>query len=391
MGEAAEARPTGAKELPARPAAPSLRVVHIINFMAKGGGLEKGVATLIRRASPDIEHVVVTIAGAREPEGMLPAGTRLFNLAKAPGHSLRFIGRLARLLRELKPCVVHTRNWPGVDGILAARLAGIRTVIHGEHGWGVADSQGTNWKRILMRRLVSRWTRSFVCVSKDIERWLRETVRVRCPVVQIYNGVDPAAFSGGDTSSELRAELGLPADALLVAIVGRLDAIKDHPALFRAFAIVRERFPRAELLVVGEGSEEARLRELLVPGIHLLGQRDDVARILFGIDVLALTSRTEGISNTILEAMAAGVPVVASRVGGNVELVEEGVTGRLFPTGDVEALARALADYLGAPELRRAHGAAGRARARRLFRTEDMVEAYERVWRACAALAPAKR
>jgi len=369
---------------PGPPSSPPLRVVHVINFLAPGGGLEKGVTTLIRRSSPDFEHAVVTIQGSKDAETMLPPGARLIDMVKGEGHSLRFIGKLARVLRDLSPCIVHTRNWPALDGVIAARLAGVRAVVHGEHGWGAPDPLGTSRKRILVRRFLSRWTRSFVCVSKDIERWLREIVRVRCPVTQIYNGVDTRAFSGDPTSAALRAELGLPPDALLVAIVGRLDAIKDHPTLFRAFAEVRKRIPRAELLVIGDGSEEERLRQLLVPGIRMLGLRSDVPRILRGIDVLALTSRNEGISNTILEAMAAGLPVVASRVGGNVELVEDGVTGRLFPAGDGAALAEALAFYLGSPERRAAHGAAARERVVRIFRIEAMVEAYERVWRDCA-------
>jgi sugar transferase (PEP-CTERM/EpsH1 system associated) len=381
---------TGAGHREARGRAPprTLRVVHVMNYMARSGGMEKGVATLVRRASPDIEHVVITIAGARDVETMLPAGTRLINMAKPEGHSMRFIWRLAGVLRKLSPCVVHTRNWPGLDGIVAARLAGIRAVLHSEHGWGVADAQGTNRRRILVRRFLSRWTRSFLCVSKDIERWLTKTVRVRCPVVQIYNGVEIAPFEGGRTAADLKAELGLPSDALLVGIVGRLDAIKDHPTLFRAFAAVRERFPRAELLCVGEGAEEEALRKLAGPGIHMLGERHDVPRILRGLDVFALTSLNEGISNTILEAMAAGLPVVASRVGGNPELVEDGVTGTLFPAGDTAALAEAITSYLSAPERRAAHGAAARALVIGRFRTEGMVRSYESAWRACAAHFP---
>ncbi|MFI5402340.1 MAG: glycosyltransferase [Planctomycetota bacterium] len=373
---------------PAGPAASPprrLRVVHVINYMARSGGMEKGVSTLIRHASPDLEHIVVTIEGARDTDTALPKGTRHINLGKPKGNSLRFVWKLARLLRDLRPCVVHTRNWPGLDGIVAARLAGIHAVLHGEHGWSVDDASGTNRKRIMVRRFLSRWTRSFVCVSKDIERWLKETVRVRCPVIQIYNGVETAPFAGERTGAELRAEFGLPPDAPLLGIIGRLDPIKDHPMLFQAFAEVRRRFPTAELLVVGDGPEAPNLRKLLTPGIRMLGERHDVSHILRGLDVYVLSSKNEGISNTILEAMAAGVPVVAGRVGGNVELVEDGVTGRLVPAGDVAAFAEAICAYLASPELRAADGAVAKDRAYKRFRVEVMVRTYENAWRECAA------
>jgi len=360
-----------------------LRVVHVLHFLGTGG-LEKGVSSLIRHGSKEIEHIVVAMSGVRDVEHLLPAGVRVINLGKPRGHSVRFVWRLSRVLRELSPCVVHTRNWAGMDGVVAARLAGIRTVLHGEHGWGPDDPQGTSVRRIRVRRLLSRWTRAFLCVSKDIERWLLETVRVRCPVIQIYNGVDTSALVGPSTATSLKEELGLTADAALVGFVGRLDAIKDHPTLFRAFGKVRERFPKAELLCVGDGPVRAELEKALVPGIRLLGNRYDVPRILRALDLFVLTSRNEGISNTILEAMGAGLPVVASRVGGNPELVEDGVTGRLFPAGDAEAVAEAMTEYLGDPERRAAHGAAGRARVLRLFQTATMVRAYEECWRECA-------
>jgi sugar transferase (PEP-CTERM/EpsH1 system associated) len=379
-------RPHG-HNTPVAPPRP-LRIVHVIHWLG-AGGLEKGVSTLVRHASPGIEHVVVAMSGVRDPDRVLPPGTRLLNLKKPEGHSLRFLGRLAGVLRELSPCVVHTRNWAGMDGVAAARLAGIRAVVHGEHGWGMDDPLGTNPRRIAVRRFLSRWTRHFLCVSKDLERWLTERVRVRCPVVQIYNGVDTDAFAGASTSAELKAELGLRADAILVGFVGRLDLIKDHPTLFRAFARVRERFPLAELLCVGDGPDREAIERAVVPGVHLLGTRYDVPRILRGLDLFVLTSKNEGISNTILEAMASGLPVVATRVGGNPELVEDGATGRLFPSGDAEALERLLAEYLEDPRLRAAHGRAGRERVVRLFGTTAMVRSYEEVWRACAEhLAP---
>jgi sugar transferase (PEP-CTERM/EpsH1 system associated) len=361
-----------------------LRVVHVLHFFGTGG-LEKGVETVIRRTADRIDHDVISLE-AENPHH-LPAGCSQRALGKKPGNSLRSLVRLAGWLRDLRPSVVHTRNWGGIDGIIAARLAGVRAIVHGEHGWAMDDPEGTNARRRRMRRFLSRWVRTMTCVSRDIERWLREAVRVRCPVVQIYNGVDTEAFAPGSTRDEVRRELGVPPGAPLVACVGRLDAIKDHPTLFRAFARVRQRFPDAHLVCVGQGSERERLEALKGPGVLLLGNRTDVVRLLQASDVHALASSNEGISNTILEAMAVGLPLVVSRVGGNPELVVEGETGRLFDAGDEAALATRIVEYLSDPALRAAHGRAGRDRCLQRFSVDAMVSAYEAVWRSASAQA----
>jgi len=358
-----------------------LRVVHVVYWFGTGG-LEKGVDTLIRKTADRIQHEVISLAG--DIPHHLPEGCRQRVLGKKQGNSLRSVFRLAAWLKDLKPCVVHTRNWPGIDGILAARLAGIRAVVHGEHGWGVDDPDGTNPRRRRIRRFLSRWVRTTTCVSKDIEAWLKDDVRVRCPVVQIYNGVDTDAFAPAPTGDDVRKELSAPPGAPLILCVGRLDPIKDHGTLFRAFARVRERFPEARLACVGEGKARAEVEKHAGPGVHLLGNRTDVARILQAADVFALASRNEGISNTILEAMATGLPVVATRVGGNPELIAEGETGRFFAPGDDAALAEALEGYLADPALREAHGRAGRARCEERFGVHAMVRAYEGVWRSVA-------
>ncbi len=357
-----------------------VRVVHVL-YSFGTGGLEKGIATVIRHGAPAFEHVIACLSRSGGSERLLPPGTPVVELHKAPGNSVLFLWRLMRALRGLRPDVIHTRNWSGVDGIIAARLAGIRNVVHGEHGWEMQDPSGAHPRRLRVRRLLSRWVRQYTCVSKAIERWLRDEVGVRRPVTQIYNGVDTGVFRPGP-GGRVRSELGLPADAFVAGIVGRLDPIKDHPTLFRAFSRLRESVPEARLLVVGDGPERERLEREAGEGVVFLGDRTDVPEVLRALDVFVLCSRNEGISNTILEAMATGLPVVATGVGGNPELVMPGRTGTLVPPGDPEALCAALGRYAGAPRLARAHGEAGRARAASGFSVEAMVSAYEGVWRA---------
>jgi glycosyltransferase involved in cell wall biosynthesis len=164
-------------------------------------------------------------------------------------------------------------------------------------------------------------------------------------------------------------------------VVGRLDPIKDHLSLFSAFETLRKRKADVCLLVVGDGPERRRLESAAGEGIVFLGNRLDVPEILRSLDVFVLPSLNEGISNTILEAMASGVAVVATRVGGNPELVEDDKTGTLVPAGDREAMASALSKYLNDPGLRRFHGEAGRARVCNHFSISKMVDGYEAVYR----------
>jgi sugar transferase (PEP-CTERM/EpsH1 system associated) len=359
-----------------------MRVVHVLHSFGTGG-LEKGVATLTRHGSEDIEHVILCLTVSGDSARLLRPGTPVLELHKPAGNSFRFLWRLSRALKDLAPDLVHTRNWSGMDGIIAARLAGIRSVVHGEHGWGMDDPDGRSPRRVRVRRLLARWVREFTCVSRAMEQWLKETIRVNRTVTQIYNGVDTAVYAPALRRDELRAKLGLSCGGFVAGVVGRLDPIKDHRTLFQAFAQVRAEDPEAVLLVVGDGPEREALERTAgsETGVRFLGNRADVPEVLRCLDVFVLPSVNEGISNTLLEAMASALPVVATRVGGNQELVEAGETGLLIPPGDAASLARAILAYLRDPDLRRAHSSMARERVIREFRIEAMVKRYEGVYR----------
>jgi sugar transferase (PEP-CTERM/EpsH1 system associated) len=346
--------------------------------------MEKGIASCASRSSSRFEHVVVCLTKSGRAEKLFPPSTTVREIRKPPGNSPQTLIKVARELRRFRPCVVHTRNWAGIDGVIAARLAGIKGVLHGEHGWEVDDLHGKNRRRMLIRRHLSGFTAGFTCVSKHIASWLSESVKVRCPVTQIYNGVDTDTFRPVNQPDALRAELGLSRTARLIGHVGRLVDVKDHDTLFRAFEAVRREYTEAVLVCVGDGPRESELRSRAGPSIRILGHRTDIVPILAALEVFVLPSLNEGISNTILEAMAVGIPVVATDVGGNAELVEEGVTGRLVRVGDDPAIAAAIAAYLANTGTARAHGRAGRESVMRRFSVKAMVEGYERVWRECA-------
>jgi sugar transferase (PEP-CTERM/EpsH1 system associated) len=360
-----------------------IRVVHILHSFGTGG-MEKGVATIISHASNFFEHIVLCLSTSGETQRLLPPGTEVHELHKPPGNSLLFILKLVRALKQLAPDVVHTRNWGGTDGIIAARLAGIRSVIQGEHGWDMNDPSGLNRRRVKARKFLSSWVKEFTCVSKDMKKWLEKTIGVRRPITQIYNGIDIRVYYPANGYSQIRNELAIPDESFVIGTVGRLDPIKDHPTLFQAVEKARENHNNLRLLVVGDGPERIRLEKIAPESVYFLGNRTDIPDVLRALDLFVLNSLNEGISNTILEAMASGLPVVVTSVGGNPELVQNGKTGRLVSPGDSDDLASAMYAYIKNPDTCATHGKAGRIRAEKHFRIEQMVENYEAVYRRVA-------
>lgn len=372
-----------------------IHVVHVVDSLAVGG-MENGVVNLINGLSGDIRHTVVTMSAMGPLAERLPMEVACHCIGKRPGIDVGAMVRLAALLRRLRPSVVHTRNWGGFDGILAARVARVPTVIHGEHGREAADPEGRDPRRNRLRRIFAPLVSRFVTVSFDLRQWLLTTVRLpAAKLVTIHNGVDVGRFASGERQAGRRA-LRLPGHAVVVGAVGRLDPVKDHAGLLHAFSVLRTDQPAAELVIVGDGpcrsDLEHQVHELGLTGhVHLLGMRQDVSLLLRGFDVFVLPSLAEGISNTVLEAMATGLPVVATRVGGNPELVEHGATGALVPPANPLVQAAALRCYVEDAGLRESHGAAGRRRVLQHFTLERMTQAYRDLYVSATARAAPHR
>ncbi len=363
----------------------SLHVVHVLDSL-QVGGTENGAANLIQALERgDLRHTVIAMTTSGPVADRLPRSVAVHCLGKRPGWDLRTVARLVALLRRLRPEIVHSRNWGAFDAVPAARLARVPVVIHGEHGREATDPAGLNSRRNRLRRACAPFIDRYVTVSLDLARWLVEVVRIPpARVVTIHNGVDVRRFSD-DTSKRGREALRLPDRELVVGTVGRLDPVKDQAGLIEAFARLRPGTVPATLVIVGDGpcrsALEAQASSLgIADRVRLVGARSDVSTLLGAFDLFALPSVAEGISNTILEAMASGLPVVATRTGGNPELVEHGVTGSLVSVGDRDGLAAALAAYLGDAHLRLLHGKTGRARAVQHFGLERMAARYHELY-----------
>jgi sugar transferase (PEP-CTERM/EpsH1 system associated) len=363
-------------------------IIHVV-YRFDVGGLENGVANLINRLPPDAyRHAVVALTAITDFRLRILRNDVVFvQLDKAPGHGYRLFPRLYRLFRELAPAIVHTRNLAALEATFPAWLAGVPARVHGEHGRDMGDLDGANKSYQRVRRLYRPFVSRYVALSKDLENYLCQSVGVAPDrVVQIYNGVDTERFSpvSAGRTSITGCPFGDPG-LWLVGTVGRMQSVKDQVTLANAFVrAVRSSSTAARslrLVMVGDGPlRSAAERVLDVAGLRQLawlpGERSDVAEILRGLDCFVLPSLAEGISNTILEAMATGLPVIATRVGGNPELVEDGLAGRLVPAANANSMADAILSYFTDPLTARRHGRAARQIVLRQFSLDRMVDNY---------------
>ncbi len=362
-------------------------IAHVL-YRFDTGGMERIALSVINRTRDRYRHAVICLAGyGALRDEIADASVPCLSLDKRPGKDPGCYFRLWRALRLLKPDLVQTYNIGALDAAPTIRLAGVRRIVHAEHGRDVTDPRGDNAKYLRLRRWMAPLIARFVAVSRDLQLWLIDRAGIRADkVICIANGIDAAAFATPRTALRRRPLLGgfAPPDTLLIGNVARLDKVKDQAGLLAAFKLLCEQAGQetaCRLIIVGEGPEHAELQRRieqlgLTQRVRLLGNRSDVAELLVECDVFVLSSIAEGMPVTLMEAMASGLPVVATEVGGVASVVEHGVTGTLVPAGDPRALAEALGGYMADEALRLRHGEAGRARVTADFSLSAMLSAY---------------
>ncbi len=364
-------------------------IAHVV-FRFDIGGLENGVVNLIN-GLPDGEfrHTVIALTEAGEfRQRIRREDVAVHAIGKRPGKDPAAYVRLYRLLRRLRPAIVHTRNLGTLECGAIAALAGVPFRIHGEHGWDIHDPDGTVWKYKALRRIINPLVHQFVAVSRDLQQWLVAQVGIApAKVWHICNGVDTNLFRPMPGS---RADRG---NIVAIGSVMRFEPIKDPLNLVRAFLKARRRLAGQRvdlrLMVAGDGPLRAKALALVVAEaaaavVFMPGARNDVPDWLRALDVFVLGSQREGISNTVLEAMATGLPVIATATGGNLELIAAGVNGRLVPPGDSEALAQAIVAYAEDAQLRSEHGRASRVRAESEYSLARMLKDYRLLYGSAA-------
>lgn len=364
-----------------------MRILHVVESLDIGG-LEHVVLALAaaqRKRGHDVRIVCLWRRGALADRAEA-AGVPVSCCDKREGVDVRALRALRSGLRAFGADVLHTHNPMAHYYAVAASLGlGIRTVLNTRHGMGSGNLAARREKLFRLALLATDHAVS-VCDAAR-QRFVAHGVMPATKAVVVRNGIDLGRFAmrSREAGAALRVTLGLPAAAVVFGTVGRLNEAKQQQRLLTAMRALAEGGHDAALVIAGDGELRAPLeaetdRLGLRPRVRLLGARSDVPELLAGMDAFVLPSRTEGYSLALVEASAAGLPIIATAVGGNAEIVHDGSTGVIVPPGDDEALARAMAALASDPARREQLGAQARAWALREGSLDAMCDGYERLY-----------
>ncbi|MDI6794917.1 MAG: glycosyltransferase [bacterium] len=367
-----------------------VKVMHVVNRL-NYAGLEMVVYNLIRQLDAKWTSSIICCLDDAGPfgEDLKSDGWPIIELGRRSGIDWLLPWRLARLMCSHQIDIVHTHNAaPYFYGTIAAKLARIPGVISTKHG-----NEERQSKRLagLCYRLLSLLNNRVVTVSDELKNYLITRGEVSpAKVMTVVNGVDVDQYQIKIDRTGKRKELGLSETDFVVGHTARLSPVKDQSTLLKAIAAAMKVFPQIRLIIIGEGPLKAQLEVLadklkISDKVFFLGIRRDMPEIFQIMDLFVLSSLNEGTSMTLLEAMAASLPIVATKVGGNPQIVKEGVTGLLVPVQDVEAMKRAVIFILKDRAKAEAMGEAGLRRVREKFSLKEMADIYERLYRPALA------
>ena len=369
-------------------------VVHLV-YRFDFGGLETVLAECVNRIpATEYRHAIVCLTDYTEfADKITQPEVPIFALHKAPGLGLGTHAAFWKLMRQLRPTILHTYNLSAIEYVFTATLAGVPVRIHAEHGRDLSDPEGKNRKHNLLRRLLIPFIDCFVPVSRDLRQWLTDAIGVPdAKNLLINNGVDTDQFRALPSTAAATATTTAPTE-FVVGTVGRIQDVKNQKGLVDAFVRLLSLLPqeraRLRLHLVGDGPLLPQIRTQveaagIADRVWLAGSRTDIAELMRGFSVFALPSFAEGTPVTLLEAMASSLPVVASKVGGIPDVVSE-ESGVLTAATDTEAIAAALMQYCREPALAARHGAAGRRTVEQHYSIAAMLTAYTRLYDALSA------
>jgi sugar transferase (PEP-CTERM/EpsH1 system associated) len=366
-----------------------LRVLHVIPRLGLGG-TEKGVLKVMRGLGENgFTHKICAVRGIDAEFAKQESLESKAYSADSSRDGFQFpLFRLKTIMEEFRPHIVHSRNFGALEAVPAARLAHIPVVIHSEHGYELEILRGLPMRRRVLCRFFYGMADAVFTVTDDLRRYHAAQSWLPPSRFQVlYNGVDTEKFTPHPLSAvQVRTELGIPAGRFLIGSVGRLVAIKDHKTLLRAAETLLFHGLDVHILLVGAGPEMGNLQNYVASSSSLAGRvmfvgaSDRVPELLNAMDAFVLPSICEGMSNTILEAMACGVPVIVTSTGGNPELIEEGRSGYLFPPGNAERLSALLSRLAENSGARDEFRTAGRRRAVEQFSLAGMMQHYQEIY-----------
>ena len=362
-----------------------VKVVYVIDDLGLGGA-QRQLVELVKslskvRYDPHVISLSTTKTDYAEP--IRSAGIPLRQIPQSGKWDQRCFRTLLKSFREIKPRLVHTwlftADLYGRLAAWAARVPGIVTAVRSVEPW-------KPWHYVAADRLLCWVTDAFTVNARAVGEILAAREHVdRRKIYTVYNGIDLRAFDPARTDGVVRGRIGVGQGAPLIGIVGRLAPEKDHETFLKAAGLVSNQIPQVNFLVVGSGPLQDKLQRLrgalsLEKQVHFLPNQSDRAQLFAALDLVVVSSRYEGCSNVILEAMAMGKPVIATAVGGNPELILPGQTGLLVPPQDPEGLAEAMMELVRDPDRAQGMGRQGRRRVEEQFGLERMVDETDRFY-----------
>jgi sugar transferase (PEP-CTERM/EpsH1 system associated) len=369
-----------------------IRIMHVVDSLGKGG-LENGLVNVIERLDAcRFEHMVLAIRKLGPVADRFPRDrVRVECLGRQTGSSRFQVATLARAMRDFEPEIVHSRNWGAIEAVIAGRWFGSCAIVHSDHGLEADAGVKEPWRRIGFRRLSYELAHRVVSVSYQLrDLHAKRTGFPATRIAVIHNGVDCRRFFPNAAARSIRLELGIPENSFCIGSVGNLLPVKDHMTLLKAVEAFSERGTDWRLLMIGEGFERPKLEAFVSARpqwkgrVSFLGSSNRVPELLNAMDVFVLPSISEGISNSLLEAMATGLPVVATATGGNPEVVVDRESGLLFPVGNWEKLAERLRLLEGRRDLRLQLGQQAVDRIHSRFSIDSMIQKYEQLYESMA-------
>lgn len=374
-----------------------IRILHVLNYLGFAG-METGVIKLANRLPKENFETIICVLGDSAPgiRGVIDPSVRVVELNKSEGFDPKVAWRLARLTRSADVDIVHSHNWGTyVYAALAKMLGAQGQFVHGEHGRDAADLHISIRQRVFLRAtrfLVKRYTSVARHLSDELSSAWRVPTR---QFAVLPNGVDLERFALPESPEEIRCSLAIPVGATVIGAVGNIRPIKGFPTIFEAAAQLATRYPNLVVVMCGGSaagrtvpdSEQSACAAQCAPAkIVFLHSRLDVERVLRTFDIFVNSSYLEGMSNSILEAMASDCPVVASDIPGNREILQDGGMGNLFPPGDARALADRIAELLDDPQRRMALIRRQREWVTQVFSAKASVDRYVQFYREIACV-----
>lgn len=351
--------------------------------------MERGLLNIINYGRHDrFRHVILCLTEAGEFARQLRSHScRVIEFHKKPGNDFRLVSRIAQAVRECSVSILHARGWPTLlETAFAARLAGIDATIYGFHGKTVSELAGPGTMRKISQAAALRTYDRIVTLNQRMREDLAtESYLPEARIDIISNGVDPDVFCPCPDKTVLRIRHRLPLDRLILGNIARLDPVKNHEVIFRALLAFPPGVERPFVLLVGEGENRPTLERAiramgLDDDVRLYGYSNDTAELLNCMDIYVQSSFYEGFSNTVLEAMSVGLPILATDVGGTKDLFEEGREGLFFRPEDNQGLSALIRKLLGSKSMQRALGEQARQRVLDRFSVKTMVAMYESMY-----------